>query len=137
MLPAVPAYALLLLMVLAGNLFNVQIVFLLASRGQGDPATLASVCAIMPLALGLTNIAFGMVEARLGVTNSIATGLALFIFGTACCAITPWLPATAVGMIAGGIALGLCTPSAMTLIMRGPMRRTGMCITIANCSSNS
>jgi MFS family permease len=117
--PALPAYGLLLVMVVTGNLFNVQIVFLLAARGFGDPGTLATICAIMPFALGFTNIAFGAIEARLGVVRTIGASMLLFVVGTVLCAMVPSLVVTGAGMIAGGIALGLCTPAAMTLIMRG------------------
>jgi MFS family permease len=119
LLPALPAYALLLVMVLTGNLFNVQIVFLLASRGFADPGMLATMCAIMPVALGITNIGFGAMEAHLGLVRTIVASLLLFVGGTALCGASPSLVTTGAGMIAGGIALGLCTPSAMTLIMRG------------------
>ncbi len=119
LLPALPAYGLLLVMVVTGNLFNVQIVFLLASRGIADPGELATICAIMPMALGVTNMVFGNVEARLGLARTIIVAFAMFVVGTTLCAILPSLVTTGAGMIAGGIALGLCTPSAMTLIMRG------------------
>jgi MFS family permease len=119
LLPALPAYGLLLAMVLTGNLFNVQIVFLLAARGFSDPAILATMCAVMPVALGITNIAFGAIEARLGLARTVVASLLLFVVGTTLCGISPALATTGAGMVAGGIALGLCTPSAMTLIMRG------------------
>lgn len=118
LLPALAAYGLILVIVVTGNLFNVQIVFLLVSRGFSDPATLATICAIMPLALGLTNIIFGNIEARLGLTGTIASAMALFVTGTLLCAALPSLITTGIGMVAGGIALGLGTPSALTLIMR-------------------
>lgn len=116
--PALAAYGLIAVIVVTGNLFNVQIVFLLVSRGFSDPGTLAAICAIMPLALGLTNIVFGSIEARLGLVRTLATAMGLFVAGTFLCAVLPSLATTALGMIAGGIALGLGTPAALTLIMR-------------------
>jgi len=118
LLPALPAYGLLLVMVVTGNLFNVQIVFLLDWRGHGEPGVLAAMCAIMPMALGATNIIFGRLEAALGLARTIVLSQAMFIAGTTLCAVSPSLATTAAGMICGGVALGLCTPSAMTLIMR-------------------
>ena len=118
LIPALAAYGLILVIVVTGNLFNVQIVFLLVSRGFTDPGTLATICAIMPLALGLTNIVFGNIEARLGLTWTIVAAMGLFVAGTLLCAAFPSLVTTGIGMVAGGIALGLGTPSALTLIMR-------------------
>ena len=115
--PAVPAYLAIFAGLVVSNLFNVQIAFLLASRGAGEPATVASVMSAMLLALATTYTVFGPVYRRLGTMGTILLGMIFFIAASLLCASFESLSVTAAGMACAGVAMGLTVAAAMNLIM--------------------
>jgi hypothetical protein len=116
--PAAGAFGLLVLAFGVGNVFSVQIAFLLAYRGLGDPTTVATVTSPLRVRLGLTYIWFGAIERRLGARGTAGLGLMALSIGALLCGITPRLGVTMAGMICGGVAQGLLVTTAMIIIVR-------------------
>lgn len=115
--PAAPAYLVILAGLVVSNLFSVQIAFLLASRNLGDPGTVASILSTMLFALAATYMLFGSIHRRLGPGRTVMLGMAFFGVGALLCAGSHSLLSTAAGMICSGIAMGLTVGAAMTMII--------------------
>ncbi|MBL8546457.1 MAG: MFS transporter [Hyphomonadaceae bacterium] len=114
-----PAYALILVLVLVGNLFIVQTTFLLNSRGFSDPDLIARILVISPIIIGIANVSFGALEARIGLHNSIALALGCFAVGATCFGASTTLPMTALGVGVGSLGVGIGVPAAFVSAMNG------------------
>jgi MFS family permease len=115
--PAVPAYCLIFAVVLIGTLFNVQLPFLLAQIGATAPRTIANVCVGYAAAVALTNVAYGWVHERLGISRTSELALVVSAVAAFLCASAPSTWWVALGAAIGGIGMGLGVPVAINLVM--------------------
>jgi MFS family permease len=115
--PAIPAYALIVVANVIHNLFNVQIVFLMASRGMGDPSLVSLAISVMTIGMVPACVFYSMVLSKLGLSRTILTGLVFQATAAFLCGSSPQLPITIAGMACAGIGIGLGVMSATQLIM--------------------
>lgn len=112
-----PTYALILVLVLVGNLFIVQTTFLLSARGFSEPGFIARILVVAPIVIGIANLCFGWVEERIGIGNCVASALGFFALGAFCYGASPWLPITTLGVALGSIGVGIGVPAAFVSVM--------------------
>jgi len=119
-----PAYALILVLVLVGNLFIVQTTFLLSSRGFSDPELIARILVISPVVIGIANLSFGALEARIGLNYCVVLALLCFAVGATCYGAASSLPLTALGVGVGSLGVGVGVPAAFVSAMNGCDEKT-------------
>ncbi|WP_395647692.1 MFS transporter [Terricaulis sp.] len=119
-----PAYALILVLVLVGNLFIVQTTFLLNSRGFSDPDLIARILVISPAVIGVANLSFGALEARIGLNACVVAALGCFALGAGCYGASSTLALTALGVGVGSLGVGIGVPAAFVSAMNGCDERT-------------
>jgi predicted MFS family arabinose efflux permease len=115
--PALPAYALIVVALIAQNLFNVQIVFLMASRGMGDPSMVSIAISVMTIGMMPACALYSLVLSRLGLSKTIFVGIAFQAIAALLCGISAQFSFTIAGMACAGIGIGLGVMSATQLIM--------------------
>jgi MFS family permease len=115
--PALPAYGLILVALVLQNLFNVQIVFLLASRGMGDPSFVSTAISVMTIGMTPAYAFYSMVLDRLGLRRTVFTGFALQALAALLCAQSSHFYITVIGMAFAGVAIGFSVMSATQIIM--------------------
>lgn len=114
-----PTYALILILVMFGNVFIVQTTFLLSARGFSDPSMIARILVVSPIVIGAANLSFGFLEKRIGVAHSITLAFGCFALGALCFGASAWLPLTALGVAVGSVGVGIGVPAAFVSAMNG------------------
>jgi len=116
--PALPAYGLIALLVLFGNLFTIQIAFLMASTGTTSPKVIANVCMCHALGAFMANLCVGKVEATMGMRLSLQLACILIAIGSVASGLTSGPILLAASVFVGGLGIGIGIPSTLNLIMR-------------------
>lgn len=116
--PALPAYGLIALLVLFGNLFTIQIAFLMAATGTTSPTVIANVCMCHALGAFMANLCIGKVEATMGMQRSLQLACILIAIGSVASGLTSGPILLAASVFVGGLGIGIGVPSTLNLIMR-------------------
>jgi len=114
---AAAPYGLILAVVLIGNLFNIQLTFLLREIGVISSQTIAIVCASYALVVAVSSGVSGRVVVRLGATRTLQLILTLLAVAAGACGGAVSLYGLLAGACLGGVGNGIAIPALISVIM--------------------